>query len=150
MTVALVDLKQGSSPATVAKNRRGASCWGFVLRGCVLGLCLALGTEAFRVFLGSNLHVILPGHAYRSAQLTANELEQVVRAYGIRTVINLRGCCDPWPWYLEESRVTHRMQIEQEDICFSSGRLPSTTELRHLVEVLDRTEYPVLFHFRRG
>ena len=121
-----------------------------LLRGCFLGLSVALATEAYRVFLGDNFHILIPGKVFRSAQLTGAELERVVRAHGIRTVVNLRGSCDPNAWYVEECRATQRLDINQEDICFSSGRLPSTTEVRRLLEVLDHTEYPILFHCRQG
>src|SRR5205823_4130847 len=87
-----------------------------ILRGCLLGLGLAFATEAFRVLVGSNLHVLVPAKAYRSAQLSGNELEGIIRAYGIRTVINLRGYSDPWPWYVDECRVTHRLHVSQEDL----------------------------------
>ncbi|HEV3080896.1 MAG TPA: tyrosine-protein phosphatase [Gemmataceae bacterium] len=121
-----------------------------LLRGCFLGLSVALATEAYRVFLGDNFHILIPGKVFRSAQLTGAELERVVRAHGIRTVVNLRGSCDPNAWYVEECRATQRLDINQEDICFSSGRLPSTTEVHRLLEVLDHTEYPILFHCRQG
>jgi hypothetical protein len=106
--------------------------------------------EVYRVFVGNNFHTIIPGHAYRSAQLSGAELEQTVRANGIHTVVNLRGSCDPCPWYLEESRATNRLNVCQEDICFSAGHLPSVYEMRRLLEVLERTEYPILLHCRRG
>jgi protein tyrosine phosphatase (PTP) superfamily phosphohydrolase (DUF442 family) len=121
-----------------------------VRRGCLVGLCLALGVETVRVSLGGNLHVVVPGRVYRSYQLSGQELEQVVQRYGIRTVINLRGTCDPFPWYLDECRTTHRLDVNQEDIGLSAGRLPGTHEMRRLREVLDRTEYPILLHCRRG
>ena len=47
-------------------------------------------------------------------------------------MINLRGCCTPNPWYLDECRVTQRLDVSQEDICFSAGRLPSVPEVRRL------------------
>ncbi len=119
-------------------------------RESLAGLCLAVLTEAGRVLFGGNLHAVVPGRVYRSSQMSADKLAQVVHAYDIRTVINLRGCCDPFPWYLEECRTTHRLQVAQEDICLSAGRLPSVYEMRRLLEVLDRTEYPILIHCRRG
>jgi protein tyrosine phosphatase (PTP) superfamily phosphohydrolase (DUF442 family) len=119
-------------------------------RGCVLGLVLALLVEAVRVLAGDNVHTVLPGRVYRSAQLDPATLERVLRGRHIRTVINLRGCCNPFPWYLDECRVTHRLGVAQEDICFSAGRLPSVHEIRRLVDVLDHTAYPVLFHCQRG
>jgi len=121
-----------------------------LLFGCLSGVLVAAGAEAYGVFLGSNFHMVIPGRVYRSAQLSAPELEQTLSAKGIRTVVNLRGSCDPCPWYLDESRATRQRNVCQEDICFSAGHLPSVHEMRRLVEVLDRTEYPILLHCRRG
>ena len=91
-----------------------------------------------------------PATVYRAAQLGRAELKQVVRQYGIRTVINLTGCCDPLPPYLDESRATAELNICQEDVGFSACRLPPVQAVRELVEVLDRCDYPVLFHCHRG
>jgi protein tyrosine phosphatase (PTP) superfamily phosphohydrolase (DUF442 family) len=102
------------------------------------------------VFVGHNFHAVLPGRVYRSAQLSGQDLERLVQKYQIRTVINLRGCGVPLPWYLAESQATHQLDVSQEDISLSAGRLPSVHEIRRLVRVLDRTEYPLLLHCRQG
>src|SRR5262249_44206149 len=73
-----------------------------------------------------------------------------IQERGIRTVLNLRGCCVPLDWYLDECRVTHGLNVAQEDMSLSATRMPSTSELRRLVEVLDHCEYPVLIHCFRG
>ncbi len=124
--------------------------WRVVLRGCFLGLLLAFAVEFCRVMLLGNFHVVVPGQVYRSAQLSDAELDAVIEKHAIRTVINLRGCCNPFPWYLDECRATHRHGVNQEDIGLSAGRLPPAPEIRRLVEVLERTEYPVLIHCNRG
>jgi protein tyrosine phosphatase (PTP) superfamily phosphohydrolase (DUF442 family) len=113
-------------------------------------LLLAVGAEVGRIVVGDNFHTVVPGRVYRCAQPSGAALERIIRAHGIRTVINLRGCSVPAAWYLDECRTTHRFEVAQEDICLSAGRLPSVHEIRRLVEVLDRTEYPILFHCRRG
>jgi protein tyrosine/serine phosphatase len=118
--------------------------------GLLIGAGSAAGIEITRLCLTHNLHTVIPGKVYRSAQLTADQLEKVVRAHGIRTVVNLRGVCESTPWYLEESRATHELEIQQADICLSAGRLPSDIELRRLVRTLDETEYPILLHCFRG
>jgi protein tyrosine phosphatase (PTP) superfamily phosphohydrolase (DUF442 family) len=130
-------------------NRR-RPLWRVIPRGCLLGLLLACAVEFTRVMLLGNFHVVIPGQVYRSAQLSDAELDAVIEKHGIRTVINLRGCCNPFPWYLDECRATHRRDVNQEDIGFSAGRLPPVPEIRRLVEVLERTEYPVLIHCNRG
>jgi protein tyrosine phosphatase (PTP) superfamily phosphohydrolase (DUF442 family) len=141
----------GSPPAVETEPRpKRRTAFRVVLTGSVAGLLLAAAAEAGRVLLGNNVHTLIPGRVYRSAQLSPADLRQLIRAHGIRTVVNLRGCCAPLPWYLEECRVTQELGVVQEDICFSAGRLPSVPEVRRLVEVLDRTAYPILVHCRRG
>ncbi|HLJ93676.1 MAG TPA: tyrosine-protein phosphatase [Gemmataceae bacterium] len=145
--------RETATEAVPPSPRRTGPPWPRIRRallvGGLVGLLGMAGAEAYSVFLGSNFHMIIPG-VYRSAQLSPAVLEQAVRTKGIRTVVNLRGSCDPCPWYIEESRTTHRLNVCQEDLCFSAGHLPSVLEMRRLIEVLDRTEYPILLHCRRG
>lgn len=114
--------------------------------GAVTGLVL----EAGRVFAGSNEHTVIPGKVYRSAQLSQQKLQRVIAERGIRTLINLRGCCPQMHWYMGDARATHAAGISQEDLTLSAKRLPPPTELRRLVEVFDRTDYPVLIHCAAG
>ena len=124
--------------------------WRRVVLSMLAVLAVALAFEIYRVTFGDNFHTILDGRVYRCAQPSAAALDRMIAQLGIRTVINLRGNGDTQPWYLEEAGATHRHNVSQEDICFSAGRLPSVPELHRLVEVLDKTEYPILLHCRRG
>lgn len=122
-------------------------------RGVVLllvGLLIGAGTEAWRVFLGANWHTVVEGKLYRGAQRTGAQIEEIVARYGVRTVVNLRGCCDDSPWHRDQTAVVQRLGISQEDIVLSSGRLPATHEIRRLVEVFDQAEYPLYVHCYRG
>jgi protein tyrosine phosphatase (PTP) superfamily phosphohydrolase (DUF442 family) len=131
-------------PAEWAKFGRTAG------RGVVLGLAAAIATQVGTVFFGRNLHAVIPGQAYRSAQLSHDNLIDAVREHGIRTVINLRGTSLDCDWYLDESRATCDADVGQEDITLSAYRLPSPDELRRLVDVFDHAEYPIIFHCRQG
>ncbi len=113
---------------------------------------LLVGLEFFRVVAWTNKHELLPGKVYRTAQLSEVGLREFIAAKGIKTVINLRGFCPApdAPWYAAEVRTTHDLGVSQEDITFSANRLPPPVELRRLIEVLDRAEYPVAFHCKRG
>lgn len=113
-------------------------------------LLLAMLAELYFVFFGSNVHEIIPGRVFRCAQLSGTELERMVAKHGIRTIINLRGCCAPQDWYMEECRAAHRLNVSLEDICMSAGRFPSIPELRELVRILDHAEYPLLIHCKQG
>jgi protein tyrosine/serine phosphatase len=136
-------------PPVAQSPRRWLSVRRAVLALAVLAAA-PVGAEAYRVMFGRNLHEVLPGRVYRCAQPDGVAIDDLVARHGIRTVINLRGSCDPFPWYLDEARATHRHNVAQEDVCFSAGRLPSVPELQRLVEILQRTEYPILLHCRRG
>ncbi|MBL8794030.1 MAG: tyrosine-protein phosphatase, partial [Planctomycetia bacterium] len=118
--------------------------------GCCAGLLAALGVQLWHITLGNNFRTVVPGQVYRCAQLTEAELEQAIRRHGIRTVINLRGMGVGCDWYLDESRATARCDASQEDVNFSAGRLPPTSELRLLLRALDHGEYPILVHCRQG
>jgi hypothetical protein len=122
----------------------------FLLSIAGLGFASWIGFESYYRLLGSNLHVVESGRIYRCAQLDGAALAKVCRAHGIRTVVNLRGVCDPWPWYWDEARTTHALEISQEDVSMSAGRMPSVNELKRLVEIIDRAEPPMLFHCRHG
>jgi protein tyrosine phosphatase (PTP) superfamily phosphohydrolase (DUF442 family) len=114
------------------------------------GLLVGLAAESVRVLALTNTHTVIPGRVYRTAQLTGPELGRFLADKKIRTVVNLRGTCPNTDWYLDECRATHAAGVNQEDVTLSAKRLPPPTEVRRLVEVLDRTEYPVVLHCQRG
>jgi predicted protein tyrosine phosphatase len=144
MTAAAEPEPSPSSPAAPRRRR-----WR-LLAGLALLAALPVGWEVLDIAVGRNWHVVLPGRVYRSAQLSEAALEQMAARYGIRTVVNLRGCGYPEPWYVHECRATHHIGLGQEDVSFSAGRYPSRTELRRLLEVIDNAEYPLVLHCRRG
>jgi protein tyrosine phosphatase (PTP) superfamily phosphohydrolase (DUF442 family) len=123
---------------------------GFVLRGGIVGLLAGLGLHFGYVLLGSNFRTVLPGQVYRCGQPSPARLERTIRRLGIRTVVNLRGCCLELPWYQAQCQVVHRLGVSQEDLNVSAGRLPAAQAIRQLIEVLDRAEYPILLHCHQG
>ena len=137
-----------TAPADTVRTQRSRA--RFFLRGSLSLILLFLGYHVYDVLLGDNFHSVIPGQVYRSAQLSASELESFLRRKNIRTIINLRGCCDPEEWYLDEARVTLRNNVSLEDLGFSAGRLPSIVTLRQLLEAIDRSAYPILFHCHKG
>lgn len=126
------------------------SLLALLARGCVAAVLLALAGYVCYVLLGTNFHTVIPDEVYRSAQMSAASLERFIHAKNIRTIVNLRGCCDPESWYLDEGRVTLRNNVSLEDLSFSAARLPSIVVLRQLLEVIDHSEYPILFHCHKG
>ena len=117
----------------------------------ISGLLVAfLGAESLRVFAGGNFHTVSENRLYRCSQPDYSRLQSLAREYGIRTVVNLRGCCDPTPWYRNEARSCQEMDINLEDLAFSATRLPSTKAIRELLDILDNAQEPLLIHCHRG
>lgn len=118
---------------------------------CALLLAAAwLVWHTLWIFLGGNFHTVIPGKVYRSAQPSPSQLDNWTRRHGIKTIINLRGCCALFPWYLEETKIAQDLGIAQEDIILSARRLPSASEIRLLAEALENAEQPILLHCFRG
>jgi protein tyrosine phosphatase (PTP) superfamily phosphohydrolase (DUF442 family) len=121
-----------------------------LLAGCLTGGLLAVALQAVLLVGRNNFHVVLPGRVYRCAQPSIADLKEAIQRHGIRTVINLRGLCPDQDWYLDEARMTQQAGVSLTDIGFSAGRLPPVHELRYLLQVLDRCDYPILVHCRQG
>jgi protein tyrosine phosphatase (PTP) superfamily phosphohydrolase (DUF442 family) len=102
------------------------------------------------VVLGPNRHTVIPGRVYRCSQPGPDDVARAVERFGIRTVVNLRGFSPEYDWYTAEARATAAAGVNQEDVTLSANRLPPPPELRRLVEILDRTEYPILVHCKQG
>jgi protein tyrosine phosphatase (PTP) superfamily phosphohydrolase (DUF442 family) len=139
-----MEMPQTPPPSSRRFSRRN------LLRLVGAGAIAGFSAETARVLFGSNEHTVIPGKVYRTAQLTQEKLERVIAEKQIRTVVNLRGVGPDQNWYLAEARATHAAGISQEDITLSAKRFPPQSEIARLIEVLDKTEYPVLIHCAQG
>jgi len=130
---------------------------------------MALGVLLLLVMLlwyigvfGGNVRVVVPGKVYRSAQLTGNSytsdtaalvgdrLDAVLKRYGIRTVINLRGGQPSNDYYREEIADCAQLGVDHVDVSMSATHLPPPESLRLLLDAFDHDPYPVLFHCQGG
>ena len=74
-----------ADPETTLAPPQTQGPWSLGIRVVTL-LCLALVTYHFYyLYLGPNFHAIVPGECYRCAQLSSQNLEETVKAHGIRT-----------------------------------------------------------------
>jgi hypothetical protein len=73
------------------------------------------------VRLSENVHVVVPGLAYRSAQLWPDELKLVIADYGIRSIISLVPPEPGQPWYQGELLVSSGHQIARYELSLSPG-----------------------------
>lgn len=111
---------------------------------------LPLAGWAWYVWGGGNFHVVADARLYRCSQPKPERLKKLAQDHNIRTVINLRGCCDPVAWYRNEARAVQELGISLEDIPFSAMRLPPPTALAHLVQLFDEAQEPLLIHCHQG
>ena len=136
-------------------GERGAFGWRWGLRGVALVVAVYLLVQSLQVFVGLNDHTVIAGRFYRCSQPSASDLSRLIERKQIRTVVNLRGTqqklADPRnAWFRNETIVTHDANVSQEDITLSAYLLPPPAEIRRLVEVLDRSEQPILIHCKQG
>lgn len=96
-----------------------------------------------------NLRTAIPGQVYRSAQLSGSELKEVVRAYGIKSVVNLRPIREGSAWYPEEAAAMDGLGIEHHVVGLSQTT-PRVDTFRALKDVLEDIETPVLFQCTSG
>ena len=122
----------------------------WVLAALLAACAACLGYQVYYVVLGKNLHEVVPGEIYRSAQLSGSDLRDAVAKYKIKTVVNLRGCCPETGWYQDEKAALKDLNVKKYDITFSSYVWPSIPELQQLIEALKTSEGPILLHCRRG
>jgi tyrosine-protein phosphatase SIW14 len=105
-----------------------------------------------------NFRVVQPGVLYRSGQMTLSGLRQVIREYGIRTVVTLRDAADPkdpppdWKEeeYCKKEGVTY-CRISPRNWWSPDGSIPAergVSQFRDLMD--DQKNYPVLIHCFAG
>src|SRR5258707_11747340 len=85
---------------------------------CLGAFALALwpAWELSRLLFLGNVHEVIPGKLYRGAQPSAESLETLIHKHKIRTVLNVRGCCWPDKWYVDEAGVCERLGVNLEDV----------------------------------
>lgn len=100
--------------------------------------------------LTKNFYEIDPGKFYRSAQLTDDELREVIAAHRIKTVINLQGARPGFEWYDNEVSVTKEMRTELINVSMAKESIPSRASLVRLLDTYNRAQRPILVHCRSG
>lgn len=110
------------------------------LSGCGIGAVLP----------DNNLHAIVAGEAYRSAQPSPDELVAYSKTYGIATVLNLRGAQTRRAWYRDEIRTAERLGIRHVDFAMSPVKELSQAEASRLVAIMAEARKPILIHCLAG
>ena len=97
-----------------------------------------------------NFHAVEPGVLYRSSQLSASMLTSTIKKYGIKTIINLRGCNEHKAWWEAEQTIAQRHNVTFINIPMSAQRLPKKHHLLTLLEAYNTAPRPILIHCYSG
>ncbi len=101
-----------------------------------------------RLLLTHNFHAV-GRQAFRSGQLPPWILKRKIHRYGLRTVINLRGPIDT-PSLIMEREVCAREGVAHIDLRLSSRDTHRPELLLDIKSLLEKIEYPALFHCMSG
>ena len=122
--------------------------WKMCLR---FGLIALISTTLFSCrYFTKNLHTVDEGKFYRSAQLSAKELQKTIDKYKLKTVINLRGKDENDEWWLDEHEIVTSNGLAHINIRMSAGRLPHRVDLIALLDAYKTSERPILIHCKAG
>ena len=88
--------------------------------------------------------------AFRSSQPTTYQLKKMIKKYGIKTVLNLRGYERNSPLRALEERVCEESGAKLIYIEAYSRKVPEVKTLEKFREVYGEIEYPVLIHCKSG
>lgn len=111
-----------------------------VLIGLLLGIQLIAG----------NVHEVVPGQLYRSAQLEPSELNHYVKKIHIATVINLRGPNPNAMWYQDEIKESAALGVKHIDFAMKASRELTDEQALQLIAVMRDAPKPILIHCHSG
>lgn len=97
-----------------------------------------------------NFHTITSGEAYRSGQLDRNRLAYYIKAYKIKSILNLRGEKPGSKWYVEEMRTCAENSVMHYDVSLSAYSEPIEEDVRKLMTVFRSAPRPILIHCEGG
>ena len=122
----------------------------FRVAAIVCALALALGTGLWHRFLFmGNVAAADSGRLIRTSQPKGN-LVFLLDQYRPATVLNLRGGSWNDPWYRAEALEVEKRGLAFYDLPMSASRRPSRKELLLLIDILDRSDLPILVHCKSG
>lgn len=98
-----------------------------------------------------NVREVDPGRFYRSGQLPPEALREVTEAFGIRTVVNLRGYANARSdWHRDELATARDLRLAHYDVHLSADALPRKVEVLRLLRIYRKAERPLLVHCLGG
>ena len=110
---------------------------------------LIVGIALVELLAFLNLHEVVPGKAYRSAQMIEREYRAVIAEKGIKSIFNLRGSNNA-DWYRGETNVSAELGVKHYDFALSASQEVSVEEMDRIVAALKEAPKPILIHCKNG
>ena len=88
-------------------------------------IALIPGAHIANILVHGNFHTVTEGEAYRSGQINNDKLEQYLKEYQIKSVLNLRGYNSGADWYDDEIAVCKRLSVRHYDLAMNSTGRPN-------------------------
>ncbi len=117
-----------------------------VLFACAIGVAIYL----YALQLTGNFHEVVAGQLYRSAQVSPTDIQNDVRRYGIKTIINLRGENKGAAWYDEEIAAAAQQNIVHFDFRMSAKHSLDQAQVNTILGTMKTAPKPILIHCRSG
>jgi len=113
-------------------------------------LALLPAAHIANILVHGNFEPITEGEAYRSGQINKGRLEQYLKDYRIKSVLNLRGENSGADWYEDEIAVCSRLSVRHYDLAMNSTGKPDPDVLSRLMTIFREAPRPILIHCRSG
>jgi glycosyltransferase involved in cell wall biosynthesis len=92
----------------------------------------------------------LPGGLFRSNQPSPTDIASMVKRYGVRTVVNLRGENAQQGWFRLEACACSKAGVKRQDALVYSRGLLEKPEIENLRCLIQTMELPALVHCKSG
>ncbi len=124
---------------------------GLLLAPQMVGETTAVTSYLANTLFSNNLHEVVPHKFYRSAEMSRDELQQTVKRYGIKTVLDMRLDKDaPDSTGMTEAEAAKLAGSSYLHLPFSSARADQLPQLAKLLETYDAAALPILVHCSSG
>jgi len=133
---------------TARPSRKATALRRRILASLVV-LIGALLASAGCAIHNANFHTIVSGEAYRSGQMDAAQLSRAIQAYGIKSIINLRGTNAP-AVYQGEMETAKRLGVQHYDFSLSAIDEITLPQMDEIIRALREAPKPVLIHCKAG
>ncbi|MBV9829834.1 MAG: tyrosine-protein phosphatase [Alphaproteobacteria bacterium] len=97
-----------------------------------------------------NVHTVVSGQLYRAAQPDRADLVSDRQAYGIKSVLNLRGAHHGEPWYDNEVAAAGELGMAHYDYPLSAKRVVTEQQIAELLALVRAAPKPLLIHCKSG